>query len=776
MSNNSTITAVQPVSQKFSRYRGARGVIAGDVEMAPPPAPVTSVGEQNPSIARSRSRYRRNRPANGNDVPSTPTISNNARTQPSAQRSELRQTERAAFNRPLAEQDEDEEHMREAHRQDAMQQLIGGNQSTQQTQRPQVSAPPKQDAQHQPRSQAVPSNPPRSSHSGNDSTRKSFFQKVKLVKNHTKKAGSAPNYIGVGGTGVVPGVDAPVSAVNAGERHALVKYGDATADLTVTPSTQVYDLLLDATKSLSRDIDAERFILMESYSQVGLERPLRRYEHIREVMNSWSHDADNQFIIIPPSSVEALAQLDAAHVPNEQPSPVTVHIYHSQRPRKWDKRYVTLRADGQVTISKKENAKEQTNICHVSDFDIYFPNARALSKDIKPPKKLCFAIKSQQKSSMFLSTENFLHFFSTSDKAVADKWYRAVQKWRSWYLVNKKGAAQKSETEASLKRSGTKKSYRQPRSAHNDMSLLEQHAVADSPKRLSSDQQRPTSSKELFARKKTLRGHVPPPSSYPQPLMLDTDLGGPFADREALVSESSSSEVESSTFAPTGLLGRTYTQRQTAMRERDDRDKRAKQEAFSGTGFMSGELPQSPTNDSNPNSRTNTMTRAPDSSQFTRTQSVNQKNKPLVDLTPVYAEPPQYSRKGKGHGVKVQPGMQLIDGATGPELTQGAIPIPPATSWRRPAVDAPPQRRNTTRSVRHHQNPYSSSVPVEGSPALPTNQFTPNSLLAHSTSSASHRKPRTGHGVATGDRNATRPLLDMSPENPFADGSLLRQL
>jgi hypothetical protein len=644
-----------------------------------------------------------------------------------------------------------------------MEQLTGDNS---QHIRPQVPAPPKQIAQ--PRSQA----PPRSSHSGNDGNRKSFFQKVKLSrsKDHGKKAEFPPKYIGVGGTGVVPGVDAPVSAVNAGERHALVKYGDTTADLKVTPSTQVQDILLDATKHLSRDIDAEKFILMESFSQVGLERPLRRYEHVREVMNSWSHDADNQFIVIPPSSVEALFQLDAGHAPSGPPSPVTVHIYHSQRRRKWDKRYVTLRADGQVTISKKENAEDQTNICHISDYDIYFPSARALNKDIKPPKKLCFAIKSQQKSSMFLSTENFLHFFSTSDKSIADTWYRAVQKWRSWYLVNKKGAGQRLETETLPKRAGTQKSTHQPKNMH-EVPLLQRETSTESPRCESSDQRRPTTSRDTFSRKKTLREYGPPPTSYPQ-LTLDTDMEGPFADNQALASAVSPEEVDASTFAPSGLLGRTYTQRQNAMRERDDRDKRAKQEAFSGGGLISGGSIHS--HDSNANSRTNTMTRAPDASAFTRTPSLKQK--PLVDLTPVYAEPPQHSRKGKGRGVKVQPGMQLIDGATGPVQTPGGIAVPPATSWRRPAAETTPQRRNTTRSVRHHSNKHAAPISAEGSPALPASQFTANSLLAHSASTASHRNPRSGHGVATGDRNATRPLLDMSPENPFADGSLLRQL
>jgi hypothetical protein len=721
--------------------------------MPAPPVPVIS--EQNPSIARSRSRYRRNRPTNENGPPPTPAISEHARTPP-----QRGQRESPRANPP---RQEDGEARREVHRHDAMEQLTGGN-GSQQIRRPQVSSPdrPLHKVDARQRQRADPTHPPRSAHLG-DSNRKSLFQKVNSkVRNHVKKSESAPKYIGVGGTGVVPGLDAPVSAVNAGERHALVKYGDATANLTVTPSTQVRDLLLDAAAHLSRDIDADRFILMESFSQVGLERPLRRYEHIREVMNSWSHDSENQFIIIPPSSVEALAQLDAAHAPAEQPAPVTVHIYHSQRPRKWDKRYVTLRADGQVTISKKDNT-EQTNICHLSDFDIYFPSARALNKDVKPPKKLCFAIKSLQKSSMFLSTENFLHFFSTSDKVLADQWYRSVQKWRSWYLVNKIGACHKAKVEAPLKRSGTKRSTHQSRSVHHDIPLLEREGSIDLPKRGSFDQQRPTSSKDRVTRKKTQREHAPLPSSYPHALALDTDVDGPFTDKEALVSGISPEEVEASTFSPSGLLGRKYTQRQTAMRERDEREKRTNQEAFTGNGLMNA---PSPLYDSNPNSRTNTMTRAPDPSAFARTQSLSQK--PLIDLTPVYAEPPQHSRKGKGHGVKVQPGMQLIDGATGPELTQGAIPIPPSTSWRRTDV---PQRRNTARSVRP-PNPYTS--PTDGTP-LPTN-FTPNSLLAHSASTASPRKQRTGHGVATGDRNATKPLLDIAPENPFADGSLLRQL
>lgn len=583
----------------------------------------------------------------------------------------------------------------------------------------------------------------------NEGTRKSFFQKVGLTKSKDPVKQDEPaRYIGVGGGGIVPNIDAPVSAVNTGERRVIVQYSDTSVQLPVTPSTRVEDLLLSASQNISHDIDPGKSILLESFHQVGLERPLRRYERVRDVMNSWSHDADNRLVIIPPSSMDALAQLDAQEVPTEKPRETTVFLYHSQRPGKWDKRYVTLRADGQIVVSKKEKSDTSTNICHLSDFDIYSPNARALAKEIKPPKKICFAIKSQEKSSMFLSTEKFIHFFSTNDRAVATQWYRVVQAWRSWYLVNKMGVTEKPES----------------RPVSSKRSLLDRHG--------SSSTHRPGGPQGPFSRQKSKREHAPPPTSFPKSLTIDTDV-----DQGPLLKGMSPAELEAATFSPAGLLGRNYTQRQHEMREREEREKRALQDPFSGHGLLGGSPVYSPGCASL--GRSNTLTQAPDS--LRRGVSVNQKHKPLVDLTPVYHEPPQHARKGRG--VTVEPGIQLIDAATGPDLAPGGVAIPPATAWRRPSVvdDRAGARHssNTVRSssARHVSQKVSRANSAEASPVLPSDPFLPNSLLASSSSRGpSQGKVGTGHGVATGDRNATRPLLDMSPESPFVEGSLLRRL
>ncbi|KAI9041471.1 uncharacterized protein KD926_006867 [Aspergillus affinis] len=583
-----------------------------------------------------------------------------------------------------------------------------------------------------------------------------------------------------------PGFDAPVSAVNAGERQVVVRYRKTSMQLSVTPSTSAQDVLFTAGECLAGDIDPLKFILMESFTELGLERPLRRYEYVREVMNSWAHDRENTLIIVPAASLEALTMLDAHCVPAGQPAEVTLHMYYSQRPRKWDKRFITLRSDGQVTQSKKENGQESANICHLSDFDIYSPTPGYLSNNIKPPKKMCQAIKSQQKSSMFLSTENFVHFFCTNDKGVADAWHRAVHAWRSWYLVNKLGAGAEDKIESPPpvdEMSPATKPFKP---------LLNM----DSPETsgcegTTLDRTKSSKSKELFSRKKSTREHAPPPSSFPKLLADESDIP-PLP--------STSSSPDDSPFTGSGLLGRSYTMRHRAMKEREEREKKAMEDPFAAQGLI-GTMTRRPTNgpSSKPNSRSNTLTstHAPDPACLKRSLSVN-KNKPLVDLTPVYQEPPQHGRKGRG--VAVEPGTLLIDAATGRDAP-GGIAVPSATTWRRPAPPPPPapldlssstetttrtrNRSNTARSNSAQPRHYNSSTPASPttatSPADATQRedpFIPNSLMSRSAQIAAltNNGIPVGHGVATGDRLATKPMLDMSPENPFTQGSLLRGL
>ncbi|RMZ88887.1 hypothetical protein DV736_g3882, partial [Chaetothyriales sp. CBS 134916] len=233
-----------------------------------------------------------------------------------------------------------------------------------------------------------------------------------------------------------PAFDAPVSAINAANRQVAVACNKSTITLPVIPTTTAKDLLNRASELMTENIDARTAILLESFSQLRLERPLRRYERIRDVMNGWDNDTQNRLVIMSASECAA-ADLEVADAPASKPDGVTVRMYHSSRPGHWTKKWVRLREDGQMCVSSKESFADSnsTNICHLSDFDLYTPTSKQ-RRSLRSPKKICFAVKSQEKSSAFLNGQNFVHFFASNAQDVANEWYTAVWGWRSWYLAD----------------------------------------------------------------------------------------------------------------------------------------------------------------------------------------------------------------------------------------------------------------------------------------------------------------------------------------------------
>ncbi|KAI0883151.1 uncharacterized protein GGS22DRAFT_167993 [Annulohypoxylon maeteangense] len=274
---------------------------------------------------------------------------------------------------------------------------------------------------------------------------------------------ASSTYIEPGGRGIVPQTDAPHSAINAGDRNVAVRYRQHTLSLEITPETTADDIIIETSKMMgSNDISPENCIVSETYGVLGLERRLRRYEAIRDVMNSWDRDTQNQLIVKVLDSEEEDWDLDIKSVPNrrEPPQGIQLYMYHSNRPGKWNKRWITLLDNGQLLSAKKPNAnstdKDTTGLCHLSDYDIYTPTESQMRRNIKPPKRYCFAVKSQQKTTVFMNTENYVQYFSTEDPKIAAQFREKVQGWRSWYLVDRRPVVPKASRKISIRKTDDK--------------------------------------------------------------------------------------------------------------------------------------------------------------------------------------------------------------------------------------------------------------------------------------------------------------------------------
>ncbi|CAJ2507241.1 Uu.00g084270.m01.CDS01 [Anthostomella pinea] len=270
----------------------------------------------------------------------------------------------------------------------------------------------------------------------------------RTAKLETPKA--VPTYIEPGGKGIVPQTDAPTSAINSGDRNVTVRCRHHTFNLEITPETTPVDILFQTSNKMTYDleINPSSCVLIEQYGRLGLERCIRRYERIRDVMNSWDRDTQNQLVVTVAGSDEQDRDLDVHAVPkDEQPQGFQLYMYHSNRPGKWNKRYITLLANGQVVCAKKPNAhtqdKDTASLCRLSDYDIYTPTESQMRRHLKPPKRYCFAVKSQQKTTVFENTDNYVQYFSTEDPKIAAQFREKVQGWRSWYLVDRRPEARK---------------------------------------------------------------------------------------------------------------------------------------------------------------------------------------------------------------------------------------------------------------------------------------------------------------------------------------------
>jgi len=582
--------------------------------------------------------------------------------------------------------------------------------------------------------------------------------------------------------------------------------------LPVTPTTTPLDLIKTAATVLTDPIDVRTAVLSELFAKVSITRPLRNYEYVRDVMNSWDYDSQNALTIID-SDMDGINQDDllSYKVPETRPEGVSCFIQYSSRPGKWSKRYLTLRPDGQLVMAKNDKAKEKDHekVCTLTDYDIYSITPQKLAR-VKPPKKICYAVKSMQKSNIFADESQYVHFFCTNDRGTATAFYHALQRWRSWHLKYQMGEGLKKKTPAPAKTVSAGEASQplasqmpaQAPSHHRGESVgshyqlgafkplldlndfnkalddIEVHRPGEFP------DDRPLAkldSQTMHARKRSVRVKQPPPTAFSRNALGADGTGPPPPARSGSVRRSMEQPDEEA-FASGGLLGRAYTQRQAAVQAREQENAGPFTDGPSLLNSMNRSTPASTNEGGLKRTSSVRSTHQRTSTELRRSTSKRAPGmpQPLVDLTPCYQPPPQFSSKNRGRGY--HPGSApgpLVDSATSPEE---AIKVPSSTDWR---VRAGASRaghgtygtggHERTRSLQGRGEPLAAYTHNNhtGAPEDETRAFTGGGLV--STAGYSQGHAPVGRGVMDGSK-AKGPMLDFGDEKQFASGSLLSGL
>ncbi|KAM0435336.1 hypothetical protein ACHAPT_003430 [Fusarium lateritium] len=608
------------------------------------------------------------------------------------------------------------------------------------------------------------------SQAGTPSPRAPTVFSIDFSRSNSLEDSSSPDkmsFIEQGGKGIVPGIDAPTSASNGGERRVCVRCLSSVINLPVTPDTSPVEILYSTANLTTHDINPKESVIIECYVELGLERRLRRYERIRDVMNSWDRDQQNTLLVVTNDiSGSSDPDLDIDSVPRTPTPPpgFTMQMYHSSRPGKWNKRWITLLESGQMYSSKKPESKpadkDSTVLCHLSDFDIYTPRESEVRRHLKAPRRYCYAVKSQQKTFVFPNGENFVHFFCAEDGKLAKRFHELVQSWRSWYLVNKKvdfktdKAPQLSiHSDPTTSPTSTMKSTSTVTKGGHRLKV----SVDETPYTIGAfqpllDMDRFDKPLEEFGKDfleykpqtqdKLDTKHEPRHESKPELERRVTQKRNVLSKSKSLYRSRTTPQLpQGEAFSPEGLLGQGYEEkRKIAERAPVNNSVPTTNAAFTeGPSLLNGGV-TSPTfpQENNTESRSKEQSmryrsrsvRAP-STRPTTADAKREKippppiGQPLVNLnTNNFPEPPRW-RESKGHGIKAPTGGPLISLATGgqpPMMTysnsrggSGLINqprFPPSSS----SSSMPAGGRPRSRSTAGMQQPSSRAPPV---PTLP---------------------------------------------------------
>lgn len=476
-------------------------------------------------------------------------------------------------------------------------------------------------------------------------------------------------------------------------------------------------------------------------------------------MNSWEGDTKNKLILI--SSLSGGEGLNLADAPIEPPPESYAWLSYMAKPGKWSKRWIMMR-DGAISWAKKDTKKDKEfqHLCHLSDFDIYDPTPTTASNVLKCPKRYCFAVKSQQKASLFQNTSDWVHYFATNDKNIYTTWLNLLRGWRAYYLVQIKGYGKPKEKSSSEDEEG---------------SAAKKKSDDDAPLSRTRTRSRPPTSDTIGSGKKRFTPLISeeelarPAPTVETSLQRTKSQAGTARHRAAATSPTAHEDSNKEVFAPTGLLGRTYTKKVKEMHEAEKEQRKQNVPLFTPASAMANLA-------SNPPVRTFTMKShrrassvesalsvqpkssadAPRTSQpLSREKSVSKHMpKPLLEFSDSEQPPAPRSRYRSRTLVNTNgsaPSGGLISGATGPTSYE-APPLPTSSLWT----------NSKSRPVTQDKDQHG----LLGSP------FTGTGLLAHSQEGAG--AVSTGHGVTRKGPDGT--LLDMRNKSIFVQGSLLAKV
>lgn len=232
----------------------------------------------------------------------------------------------------------------------------------------------------------------------------------------------------------------PTSRNPKGRERYRVYIGNRQNYVTVEISKLacIRDLLFAVQKKetlTTGDLSEGGWAVYDVCAGLGLERPLREYEILADVLQS-RHEIHNDSFLIRRSGLSPYLTREA--VPTTPPAIAGwVYVQDNGKKRSWTKRWLELRNHA-LFQSKTEKGKDAVLLCHLTSFDVYTAVAGE-AWAAQAPKKYVFAMRSDNAVHLFEDPDkDYAFHLCLSDEKAARHWITSIMRAKTFVLRQEK--------------------------------------------------------------------------------------------------------------------------------------------------------------------------------------------------------------------------------------------------------------------------------------------------------------------------------------------------
>ncbi|CAO3655867.1 unnamed protein product [Mucor hiemalis] len=166
--------------------------------------------------------------------------------------------------------------------------------------------------------------------------------------------------------------------------------------------------------------NSDDWTLFEIANSHGVERPLREWEIVLDIVSVWDSDAGNALLVKKYSYHYTLTSESVLH---RKIPPMHGWLSIEYKKGKWQKRYCFVK-DNAIHHAKDNNKGSSTSIlCHLATYDVY-----TMLPPLKPsPTPYVFAIRAQERASMFEREGDYMRCLAVEDQDEMKNWVLSIR-------------------------------------------------------------------------------------------------------------------------------------------------------------------------------------------------------------------------------------------------------------------------------------------------------------------------------------------------------------